>query len=98
MDDPDEEALKVAVVVPLIWVHKPVPFSGVLPPSEVLVSPQTVCAGPVMAVVGVAELVTVTVLSVGVHPALVTVHLNMYTPGTIWVTVVLYWLAVVIAG
>jgi len=58
-------------------LHAPVPAVGVLPPSEPLSkTPQTFCADPTVAVVSVAELVIVTVLSVGVQLPLLIVHLN----------------------
>ena len=86
-------------VPPLTILHAPVPAVGVLPPSDPLSkTPQMFCVDPAVAVVGVAELVIVTVLSDGVQLPLLIVHLNTYTPGITLVTVVLYNVALVIAG
>ena len=98
VDVPEVDELNVPVP-PLTMLHAPVPFNGVLPPSEPLVKvPQRFCVAPMVAVVGVAELVIVTVLSDGVQLPLLIVHLNTYTPGITLVTVVLYNVALVIAG
>ena len=98
VDVPIVGALKVPVP-PLTMPHAPAPFSGVLPPSEPLSkTPQMFCVDPTVAVVGVAGLVIVTVLSDGVQLPLLIVHLNTYTPGITLVTVVLYNVALVIAG
>ena len=73
---PEVDALNVPVP-PLTILHAPVPFDGVFPPKDPLSkAPQMFCADPTVAVVGVAELVIVTVLSDGVQLPLLIVHLN----------------------
>lgn len=99
VEDPEDDELKVMVPGPLTCVHKPPPLVGVLPPSEPLIRvPHKFCADPTVAVVGVAELVTVTVLLEGVQTPLLMVHWNTYTPAIILVTVELYAVGLVIAG
>ena len=47
-------ALKVDVPGPLVWLHCPVPTTGVLPPKEAVVKlPHIFCVAPTVAVVGV---------------------------------------------
>ena len=53
VDDPELALLKVLVPGPEVCVQSPVPTPGVLPPSVLLVSPQTLCKVPAVAVVGV---------------------------------------------
>jgi hypothetical protein len=54
VDEPEVLLLKVLVPGPDVWVHRPVPIMGALPPSELLVKPQSVCAAPTLAGVGVS--------------------------------------------
>ncbi|TAD88366.1 MAG: hypothetical protein EAY75_05465 [Bacteroidetes bacterium] len=67
------------MVAPEVVVHKPVPFTGLLPES-IAVLKQVVWFNPATESVGLANLVMVTVLSEGVQPPLEIVHLNTLAP------------------
>ena len=54
MELPEPELLNEPVP-PLNILHAPVPTPGVLPPSEELVRPQTLCAAPTEAIDGAGE-------------------------------------------
>jgi hypothetical protein len=78
--------------------HVPVPTRGTFPAIVVPVTLQRFCTGPAFAIVGRAELVTVTVLVEGEQVPLEMLHWKTYTPDTIPVTVVLKALGLVMAG
>jgi hypothetical protein len=76
VEDPDAGVLKDVVPGPDTWLHNPVPFTGVLPPSEPVTNVPQKLIGEVfmIAVVGVAWKFTVTCDELGVQVPLLMVN------------------------
>ena len=94
----DAELAIVAELGPETCVHTPVPVTGVLAAMVAVVSPQKVWFGPAFAVVGIAELITITVLVEAVHVPLEMLHWRTYVPMIIPVVVVVAEFGLVMVG